>query len=271
MSGEGGGTGGSGAEDLPEPCRGKAPTESVCQKTIFAGTINYTDKRVPEEVRLLLVCNHAQDNIETAEPDDVSDRWQEILYTPGRAGHNVGTQTTDKDLVGQGAYRFTVDQDKLDAAVAFCEDKGGFRGALLSVQYNDDDVPPSIRALGSAALLGVGAVFPASWPFMAVGAGAILYTAPADDFAILSKHNCGGSQAAFDAYAKGTKTSYDATDIARGMMCGFARKKLLDGTGSYWTPDDLARAVSGDAPIICNFSLSRDTAPSDPELCRVEE
>jgi hypothetical protein len=252
-----------------ESCNGKPPTDYACQKTIFAGTIQYADKREPEDVHMLLLCNHAQPaNLATADTDDVTNSWKIVDADLVTTAYGSDAQTSDKAVGGQGAYRLTFDQELLDDMETFCESRGGLRGALLGVEYNDDLIPPSTRALGSAALLVAGSiVFPVASPLALAAVVAIGYSMPADDFAIVSKQNCGGSQNPFDAYSKGTDLSRDSTDIARGVLCGFARNKLLNGTGAYWTRDELARAISGDAPITCNVSLTRNTAPSDPELC----
>lgn len=264
------------ADGESDACNGKNKTDMVCQKTIFAGTVNYASQRHPEQVYMLALCNFAQPaDPKTTAPDQVSNNWQLISGDLGKSGITAGGQTSDADVTGRATYRFNLEDDDLADAVSFCSNKGGLRGALLAVQYNDDTVKPEFRALASGFLTAVGGtvVFvPGGQLFggaALVAAGAIGGTAPYDDLAILSKANCGAPRAAFDGYAAGTGIA-DEPDIARGMLCGFVNGKFLNGPGTYWSEQELRQAISGEAPILCDFTLNQNTAPSNPELCKAK-
>jgi hypothetical protein len=246
------------ADGDADGCNGKKSTERVCQTTVFNGTITYADQRVPEEMTLIFLCNSGQPvTPATADPDAVISNWTLTDASVGGMGLDTGTRTTDEEEAGQAVYRIPLSTSVLNNAKTFCADKGGLRGAVLGVQYNDDSVDPTLRLLASAGLTAFGGV--------GVVAGvALAATTPADDFAVVSQQNCGNANGSFDGYGNGRKSSFDTTDLARAMLCGFSRGRLLDGPGVYWKEADLKSALDGSSPIVCDFALNHDTAPSDP-------
>lgn len=225
---------------IPE-CQNIAGTRKVCANLEFAGTINYAEGRFPEEVYLLRVCGWAdgttreaaRDNLEVVEEVDLE-----------RVVQIMGTVKTTKDISGQATYIIDLDSSDLEEAANSCEPKpqNGLRGFLLGVQYNDD------KKLGERYL-----VAPVS------GQPAYIQ----DDMAILSKNNCGGDTGTFDAYATGASAP-DQWDLARALLCGFAKGKLKNPQTEFWTLDELKAAATGQSPITCNFNLSEENAPSNP-------
>lgn len=232
-------------------CVGIQGDRRVCSKAIFAGSINYIEERYPEKVYLIMVCNHAQAPKVEGVEGNLSDI---ITYGARRTGKRAGAEQTQADQAGVAGYSFNFNQADLQQAVSKCKDKGGFRGAVLGVQYNDDTFIDAATRVGVAsALLGL--------PGLAIG----LITLPADDFAVLSKSNCGSGIKKFDGYASGHKTVPDRQDLADGLFCGFRFGRFLDDPNktNYWSEQELKDALGGKT-ILCDFSLSNNNAPTEP-------
>ena len=127
---------------------------------------------------------------------------------------------------GAATYEFAFTSSDIARAQQKCASGGGLRGVLLGVEYNDS---PGI-----------------------------------DDVALLSKKNCGGGSQIFDGYASGGALT--ETDIESAFFCGLNKStpRFENPNNDYWTPQELYAAAEGRLPIVCNFNLSKDNAPSDP-------
>ncbi|HWQ99828.1 MAG TPA: hypothetical protein VN397_03205 [Candidatus Methylomirabilis sp.] len=215
------------ADGTAPGCTGIASDKRVCGKAIFTGIMNYSDHRAPTEVYLMLVCNHAQNTDPSAVKANVVNFK---MVSPVFVGRSMGTAKTDKKEIGQAGYSFDFNANQLAEAMDECKGKGGFRGAVLGIQYNTD-VPLQL-------IIGL------------------------DDFAALSKRNCGSGK--FDGYADGS-FSRDFTDVTKAFACGVAQKKFLDDPQhtNYWSAQELQDALNGKT-IQCNFNLSGANAPSNP-------
>ncbi len=266
------------ADGAAPGCQGRASTAMVCDRTILSGTIRYANQRVPEQVSLLFLCGFAEASAMDQDPFAAVAKnwWIEEETTPTPVGFRVAGRVTDTDDSGVAGFRIEFDEAAIDRAVALCafnENGNTFRGALLGVQYNDDTVASNIRGTASL-LLKITGVSTAIVP--PVGAG--LYIAgeqtggyASDDFAVLSKADCGGGRRAFAGYdtgetSLGTEDTFDSdhTDLTEGILCGLQRGRLQDGPNTYWKTEDLRAAANGTHPIVCDFTLDSETAPSNP-------
>jgi hypothetical protein len=230
------------ADSALSECQGIPGTRKVCAKLKFGGTINYANGRFPEEVYLLMICGYAEGaasvDIATA---NVKDLYEEDL---AKVAHIVGTARTVEDIAGQAAYQFDLSSTALIAAASACSASGqgnGFKGAVVGVQYNDD------TEIGTRYVQALATFTSAN--FM-------------DDMAIVAKSDCGGGAKIFSGYSSGIVA--DRKDLARAMLCGFGKGKLKNVGQDYWSLNDLTTAALGDGPIICNFNLSSENAPSNP-------
>lgn len=224
------------ASGKPEECMGQQSTRMVCDKQVFGGSINYGDERAPEAVYLIFVCNDAETS--TLGP---SHHIRVIETEAETVGRVVGSTKTEKDVSGVASYSFDFSSGDVQSAVTLCRSQGGFRGALLAVQYNDD------KNFFSRALAA-----PISDEELN----------PGDDFAILSRNNCHNRP--FDAYAVGGMTNSAYEDLGSGLTCGFSKPSApLRISANYWTAEELTAAAEGRNPLTCNFGLSESNAPSD--------
>lgn len=240
------------ANGLPEDCNGKKSSKMVCNKQKFGGTIRYSDGRFPEQVYLTLVCNYAQPTGEMTLTEASSWVWQRTwryAATIDKTNLPTGSQTVDVQRAGIAAYTFdNLDEDDIRIMERNCRDHGGFRGALLSVEYNDD------VSYGARVIAHVVGIAEANF---------------ADDFAVLSKDNCGAGVKMFDGYASGFKGGWtDGGDISLAIACGMTRRNKFTNPASYWNWNELMEAFSGKRAISCDFALvdgvGGSNAPSNP-------
>jgi len=218
-------------------CGGRASDTRVCARVVFAGTIDYVDGRFPTNVELLSVCNFAQNGTDV----DAVERGLFSLErtSPDRIGRRLSGQTTNADSAGRASYNFSFTEDDIASAVGDCEERGGFRGAVLGVVYE-------------TSVGGVGAV-------------------DINDIAILSPNNCRGSR--WNGYGNGTDAGdaiFNMAPFASAFACGVRNGNFLDTAGQYWRQMDLQEAAQGNRPILCDFTLTASNAPNDPAetLCR---
>lgn len=215
------------ASGEPEACQRQKSNRKVCDKQMFAGSVDYQDSRYPEQVYLVGVCGYAQTDPYGGGAQDIvnSNITLAAEVDLSKIRKKVGSTATDEDVAGNAMYSFKIDAAAIQTAVGACPQ--GFRGFLLGVQYND---------------------------------GAIA----ADDMALLTKQNCAGGDVVFDGYANGSIT--DKADLATAFLCGLRKSppKFLDSSGTYWKREELEAAVAGRQAISCNFNLSNKNAPADP-------
>jgi hypothetical protein len=214
------------SDGLAKDCNGKQSDDRVCDRVVFGGTIDFRDGKYPTGLDLLAVCNYAQNNDPKIVQGNITVVKGSVKPTiVGRAASS--NTTTDKNQVGRGSYRF--DLTELDTAEAAqdCPNGGGLRGFLLGIVYKES--------------------------YSSVGGGI-------DDVAVLSKQNCGGGR--FDGYENGSVS--DTSDEAAAIACGVKQGKFQNANGVYWTKAELDAAAQGVAPILCNFQLSNQNAPTDP-------
>lgn len=259
-------------------CQGKSSASMVCARTTIAGTIRYANEKVPERVYLMYLCAHAQTDPEPDNPEAIATVMRNMMldeFKPNTAGFKVAGRVTDTGETGLAGYRFDLDPDVLNLYGTECEslaDGNAFRGALIGVEYNDDTVGSSVRGTASALLKVAGVIASVVPP---VGGG--LYSAGEavggyayDDIAVISKADCGSGRKAFAGYATGIQINNEP-DLASAFLCGVKRGRLLDGPNVYWKESDLRAAIDGTSPIICDFTLDSETAPSDPgRVCDVK-
>lgn len=209
-------------------CNGQKSDRRVCAKSIFVGTVDFTDKRYPKEVDLLAVCNGAQNADASVVYSNIDNIDEVSLERTARQSQTPGGQLTDADVAGRAGYSFSFTEADLQSATTACG-SSGLRGMLVGLVYHE--------------------------PGLAV-----------NDVAVLSKRNC--SRGAFDGYANGSAVSQsDVADFADAIACGVKKGKFLDDPQktNYWTVQQLRDAMKGISPLACNFSLSSSNAPDDPE------
>ncbi|MBD3252065.1 hypothetical protein GF380_06510 [Candidatus Uhrbacteria bacterium] len=235
-----------------DECQGVASTRKVCASVEIGGTINYHDGRVPEAVYLVYVCNFAQptpEQINARTPAEQANFVHHIATAKvTNVSHVVGGKASDKNQSGQATYQFNLKESDADSkAEQLCEGKGGVRGAVLAVQYNDNK--DATGKLITAATEGVGAV---------VG--------NADDFAIIAKSDCNRSGAnLLTGYGTGQGANFNENLIARASLCAFSKNRMLSGGGTYWSvKPEILEAIQGRKAIRCEFNLADGNAPSNP-------
>ncbi len=214
--------------------KGTSLQDFSCIKATFVGNIGYKNERYVENIVPIVVCSGA---LKTGTND----------YEGGQAAmFALGTEEkllkgTEVDA-GNQFYKFDVTEDILKQAMTSCNLLGGIQGFVLGIQYNDNE--GIIDPIGKAATIG-----PSN-----------------DDMAIVGKSACGGGD--LTAYADGTATSYDLTDLKRAVWCGIYDTGTLKGTSNYWSWEEMKKAAGVEGaspdPIVCNFQLSNQNAPSNP-------
>lgn len=211
----------------PIACLNQRSNKKVCDKQIFAGSIEYQNERYPEQVYLVGVCGYAQTDAYGASALSIINSNLSVAaeIDLAKLRRQVGGTATDENVAGDAMYSFNLDAGDIQSALNACPN--GFRGFLLGVQYNDGDVA-------------------------------------FDDIALLSKQNCAGGSTMFDGYASGG--AIDKDDLGMAFLCGLrkAPARFLDAQEVYWKREELEAAVSGRSAISCNFNLSDKNAPSDP-------
>jgi hypothetical protein len=215
------------ASGNPVGCNGLQSDKKVCSKVEFAGSIEYFDGRYPEEVYLIAVCNGASDNGSSTDMTDFLDvPYSDEDVNDKRVSKQQSGKYSDASEIGNADYAFDLDKDELIGVANDCADRGGLRGYLLGVQYNDSGY--------------------------------------VDDFTLLDHNDCGGASL-FSGYANGS-TGSDTSEILQAFTCGLNKnpKKFSKDGGGYWTQNDLLAAERGGSPITCNFRLDEKSAPVDP-------
>lgn len=217
------------ASGQPIPCQGIKSARMVCDRQVFAGTIDYEDGRYPEAAYLFLLCNYGQST--GSDAVSITRGASSIMtVTMGTVAKTSGSAQSDENIVGQSMYRFELTTDDITKANAFCADKGGFRGALLGVQYN------------------------------ASGWGR-------DNFALLSRKNCSGAKE-FDGYAMGgVAAGLDpGFHLAEAFHCGKNKNssRFINPQQDYWSKEELIAATEGRQAISCNLTLNDVSAPESP-------
>jgi len=248
---------------------------NACVKANFAGYITYADGRIPKKIELMAVCNWIQPG--TGQNFGFDSRAQKNL--PAFLKTNiVGATSGDAGGIGYMWAGGEADIQKLQVA---CKDQGGLRGVVIGMIYKDTQRAPGIvkGAIAGGAVGGVsGAALGPVGIILGGGGGAVVGgvtgSVTVDDVAILTKKDCGnGGASRFLGYADGTASSYDETDMQTAFYCGswiepgggvHTNLTSLPLTGSMWTPEELKAAVSSDAGIRCDFTLTDKNAPSDP-------
>lgn len=225
------------ASGEPKACDRIKSEKKVCDPRIFAGSITYKNERYPEEIYLVAVCEAAQ--VSTSQQDKeaiVAGNMlvvsEENLSTVGKTSGDTKTDTND---AGDASYYLNPTTADIQKAVDLCNhtdsagNQNSLRGFLIGVQYND---------------------------------GAIA----TDEIALLSKQNCAGGSGVFDGYATG-RIGSDSADLARAYLCGLQKSppKFLKSSSIYWTKEEIEAAIAGRKAQSCDFDLSNENAPSDPE------
>lgn len=244
----------------------------ACVKGVITGNLRYSDGRYPTAMYVMPVCNfvesmpdqhHGYKKVEANLPETY--KIQLAGATMGKAGAIV--------------YAYAGGQPDFDEMKAKCQNNGGLRGAVLGVIYKDTQKAPGIIAGaiagGTTGALGGAAAGPVGI-LAGGGGGAIvggaLGSVTFDDALIVSKADCGNKGTTlFKGYNDGGVS--DKTDVKEAFYCGSViwpgqsmspRLTDLVKQSSMWTADELSKAFSGDAPIVCDFILTDKNAPSDP-------
>ncbi len=217
------------ASGEPVPCQSIKSTRMVCDRQVFAGTIDYEDGRYPISVHLFLLCDSGQSTGSNAV--SITRGASSIMTVAlGKIAKTSGSAQSDEYTVGQSMYRFEFTTDDITRANTFCADKGGFRGALLGVQYNAS-----------------------SWTM--------------DNFALLSRKNCSAAKE-FDGYSNGSLLSdlNPGLHLAEAFHCGKNKNpsRFINPQQDYWSKEELIAAAEGRQAISCNFALNEESAPQSP-------
>lgn len=210
-------------------CGGVASARRVCVKTIFAGTIDFVDGKYPTGVELMGVCNIQADDQDAPYVEEGMKSLAQVK--PERVGQQfASSQSTEADEVGRASFTFAIEDDAVQEVEEYCADFNGVRGYVLAVVYKES--------------------------FSSTGA-------TLDDIAVLGPTQCGAAQ--FGGYANGTREDVfgDEGDIASALVCGRRQGVFVDGA-DYWDAARMRSAVAGSQAITCDFSLSDDSAPSNP-------
>ncbi|OGL79524.1 hypothetical protein A3E39_00185 [Candidatus Uhrbacteria bacterium RIFCSPHIGHO2_12_FULL_60_25] len=125
----------SSCADATNPgCVGVASDKRVCGNAVFAGTIDYIDKKFPSEVTLVAFCNSAQTDNASVVADNLSGYRP---TTPGKVGRSTSQGKTDDDDIGRASFRLPVTPLDIAKAVADCG-SGGLRGFVLGLDINEN-------------------------------------------------------------------------------------------------------------------------------------
>jgi len=230
--------------------------KAQCVKANIAGNVTYSDGREPQALVLIGVCGNVDNPTDSnAIAGAISDKL-DMQLSGGGGGSNGGK-----------AFKFAGGTGDMNKLVQGCQGKGGFRGAVFGVVYKDSG------GIASGAVQGAsqGSSIASSIGGAVSGAASNIITI--NDVAIVGKPNCGSG--VFSAYADGTASSFDFTDMKTAIYCGArlqpgSKGLVLKGTttfsnaATFFTQEDLQQAFTGDKPIQCNFSLNNNNAPSDP-------
>ena len=242
----------------------------ACVKALISGTVRWSDGRFPTAVKAFAVCNWIQ-----TPPDNFGYKYAVDPKTPDFFDTKLSSAG---GKAGAAAYVWPGTQADLDKMDTDCKDHGGLRGVMLGVVYKDTEGSTALGAtIGAAAggvvggvlTLGAGAA-----PGAVAGGvvGAAVGGPTINDVLIVSKKDCGNTGTSlYPGYADGGLT--DKGDIKDALFCGgwirpgqgvAANLTPLILPESMWTRDELRAALTGEKPIVCDFTLTKKNAPSDP-------
>jgi len=246
----------------------KDKTGAACVKATVAGNITWTDGVRPRKVYLLPICNAIQPGLNGKfNSKKVADN------VPIKLSIDLNAASGE---TGTAAFVYGGSDGDLTTLRNSCSSFGGLRGVVLGVIYTDIAENLYVKYGANAAswvsekvatITLSPTAFIQSKIFSAIASKTTL-----DDVAIITKMDCGNTGTkALSAYADGTVTSFDSTDMKTAIYCGarIAPGGMLGPFNStfyannMWTEAELKQAMT-DKAIECNFGLTPSNAPPDP-------
>lgn len=243
-----------------EEC-GERETGFACVPSTIGGTLRFADGRAPKNIQVMAVCNWIQ-----AAPDKFG--YSTAVKDKVPTFHKADFSGQTSGPAGSVVYTWAASSADIAKLKADCQQHGGLRGVLLGVVYKDTE-----ESRGSSAAIGAGTSM-----FLGVGplGGAVIGAAAGgtiDDVLVVGKTDCGNPGTRnFSAYIDGWTSDKD--DMKAALYCG---GWIVPGSGgvspnmtplitaaSIWTPEELEASLRGDKPIVCDLTLSKKNAPSDP-------
>jgi hypothetical protein len=207
---------------LPE-CLGTTAGE-VCVAMAVGIDVKYAEDVHPRQVAMIPVCNEIEN------PDLVDD--EHVQTQQLGLGDILELETVDKGPTV--LFKRKPDPSIYEKMVDDCSSKGGLRGIMLGIRYDDTS--------GIATQVG-----------------------DTDDVLVMGKSQCGSSGKQFAGYQNGI----GGTDDFKGALwCGVVNDSTPWKSGSdlYWTPEEIKGAFDGSAPaIVCHVFLNKQNAPGDPQ------
>ncbi len=271
-------------------CAGKTTKDFACLKTQFAGAISWASYTNPFYVVGIPVCGWAQPadvsewNLNGVTNNILLDIIYGVIYAPS------------KEASGITPYRLPLTETMVSGWESSCKGKGGFKGIVLGVVYNDNCgfLTAGAKFLEQASKGGVVNTIGGAYE-------AISCKTSDSDIVIVTKQDCtnSGIKSPFAPFFSGYRTvsvhgagflnTFFAqpdmvkfrTQLGAAMYTGwriYPRKgpaeggtthrfdKLADNTPQdpYWSATELRQAIKFEKPVQCNFELNQTNAPRDP-------
>lgn len=230
----------------------------ACISSGFVGSIWVKNERNPKKIYLMAVCDGVQPPKDFEQVASNIPDYIEMDLTSSNTG-----------LVG---FSLPATQKELDKLKAKCDNKGGLRGFVLGVLYEDTSTLAGelIKNCIFKEAFGKGK---AGTTLCLVG-GIIPESVDIDDILIVTKKDCGGAWP-YSGYVSGSRWHTDFKDMTVAFYCGYIHPPSVTGRNTvfndsdsiYWRYEAISKAIAGqDKPATCTFQLNDISAPTDPSL-----